>query len=417
MYTYRALNIVIGALLALAIASCSQKAADPLPVVDTPEFAASTFELTSAEHRALSTGDESALTVDFGDPALGATSFNAPPSPEQVASLQGSAMAGVSKSASCYVQKCKKHKKRSCNTCKEEKKCRKVTGICNRSERFWKVADCCSTTADVKYAAELSFDDQTGDLSGFEVVFSRDGVEVGRATTDKDGYAYFTDKAVARGPHSVRVCSAEVTTTTTTSSCSKCGSKDKTRCGCSKGSRSASCYTPCQPKCPPPPPPPPPCNCGKKDACEPCSSMAVDGFFCSSIDYAVYTDCISGAVTGTGYFPSCNPLRAGLRDQMNFRVAYDQGAVQGYLNYSAGQYADAPRIVNGQVKWLLITGVESWFGGDTFMVHVIDGGSTFTDDYFEIWINDPAKCLKYCCGGNLTGCYVHVSYKYTQKCP
>jgi hypothetical protein len=48
---------------------------------------------------------------------------------------------------------------------------------------------------------------------------------------------------------------------------------------------------------------------------------------------------------------------------------------------------------------------------------VIDGGKSFTDDSFEIWINDPATCTCYHCGGKLTGCYVNISWRYTQKCP
>jgi len=144
--------------------------------------------------------------------------------------------------------------------------------------------------------------------------------------------------------------------------------------------------------------------------------VAENGFYCSSIDFAVYRDCISGAITGTGYFPTCNPLRVGLRDGMNFRIAYDNGAVQGYINFSDGP-SSSWKLDNAQVKWALIEGTESWFGGDNFLVHVKDGGGNFTDDFFEIWLSDPATCTCYHCGGNLTGCYVHVSYKYTQTCP
>jgi hypothetical protein len=447
MFKNRTLRLSLSVLLVLLITSCSQGSKELVPATDTLDFAAGTFELSELEQAAIAKGDKSSLTVDFGDPALGQPVMNVPPTPEQIARLQGAPMPeleSAARSASTWGNwnRCKQHRKWNCDPCKEKKKCRKVTGICNRSERFWKVADCCSQTADVQYAAEVQFDDEGGDLSGVEVIFSRDGVEVGRAKTGNNGFAYFTEKAVSRGPHSVKVCVASSATVgdcktndckpkpkyckhgkrncnyksckPSKDDCDNCGrDKDDCKNKC-YGSKGSSTYS--KDKCKPTPPPCKPCT-DKVDKCEPCSTTAENGFFCSSIDYAVYTDCIQGAVTGNGYFPSCNPLRVGLRDYMNFRVAYDQGAVQGYLNFSGGQYAGAPKVVNGQVKWLLISGVESWFGGDNFMVHVIDGGNTFRDDYFEIWLEDPVTCTTYCCGGNLTGCYVHVSYRYSQKCP
>ena len=59
------------------------------------------------------------------------------------------------------------------------------------------------------------------------------------------------------------------------------------------------------------------CHCTSTDNnCTTCSSTSESGKFCAPLDFAVYTDCVSGAVTGNGYFPSCDPLRVGLRDHM-----------------------------------------------------------------------------------------------------
>jgi hypothetical protein len=428
----RTISLIVAALLALLIASCSQST-DIAPV---QQDAMPNFELSPIERNALESGDESGLDVTFGDPALGSISNDAAPSADMVAELQGTRLTSEARTTSCYTPKerCKKHHKTNCSKCKKEKepkKCRKVAGICNISERFWKVADCCAQTADVTYAARVDFDDADGNLKDVEVVFKRDGTEVGRANTDKDGVAYFTDKGVARGPHNVMVCVAETTTTdcgcndnNNTSGCSGKGSdghnkndgKDNAPCDGNAGkgndSRSSSCVKTPPPPCTPPPPPPS-CGCGDDtDTCIPCTTTALDGWFCSSIDFAVYTDCIKGSVTGTGYFPSCNPLRVGLRNGMNFRLAYDNGAVQGTLNYWDGD----TKLTEAQVKWLIIDGAESWFGGDNWMAHVVDGGADPTQDFFEVWIKDPETCTCYHCGGKLTGCYVHVSYKYTQKC-
>jgi hypothetical protein len=274
------------------------------------------------------------------------------------------------------------------------------------SERFWKTDDCCSTTADVTYSAKVDFDNANGDLSGVEVVFKRDGTEVGRANTGSDGFASFTEQNVARGPHSITVCVAETQSSGT---------------GSGTGSHGTSAVPgdnppPSNPPVDPPKNPFPDCGCGKENTCLPCVDSPADGWFCSSVDFAVYTDCIKGSITGTGYFPTCNPCRVGLRDAMSFRIAYDNGAVQGYLNFSDGP-SSPWKLDNAQVKWAAIVGTESWFGGDNFMVHVIDAGLDFTQDSFEIWLYDPTTCQCYHCGGKLTGCYVHVSYKYTAQCP
>nr|MDQ3023455.1 hypothetical protein [bacterium] len=452
----------------------------------------SSFEMDARELTALQAGDDSSLTVAFGDPSLGATSYDAPPSNDMFAALQGQTLPDIIRGTSTSGSKCKKHKKYKCGKCEpappvvEPKNCLRITGICNLTEHFWKVDDSCDTAASVTYSAKVEFDGAAAgdDLSGVEVIFSRDGTEVARVNTDATGVASFTDTDVTCGPHKVTTCVAEgrtgecktggtcsdpkCTSNTSTDSCVPLitviftkttltatstkdlsnvvlkfcdGStqkfdglsgmsgtfygtgknKDKAiegawiKSGCNNSgdgpgygewaeNPSSGCKVDCG--CPKP-----------QQNCTTCVSTVTDGKFCSTIDYAVYTDAVAGAITGTGYIPSCNPLRVGLRDHMNFRIAINNGAVQGYVNFSAGQYATAPRVVNGQVKWAVISGTESWFGGDGFLVHVIDRGVDFREDFFEIWLNDPATCTTYCCGGKLTGCYVNVSYRWTQKCP
>lgn len=658
MYTYRTLSLVISALLLLlAFSSCSQKGDFTAADISEPSF-----ELNVEERAALAINDDSSLTVDFGDPSLGTASFEAPPGGDALAKLLGTQLPSTVRTTSSGDKKSdkkkKKHKKGEDCGCDEPEPCLKVTGICNLTERFWKVGDCCAKTSEVQYEAQVEFDQETGDKSGVEVIFKRDGTEVGRALTDADGLATFTETGVTRGNHTITTCVAEDAVTCEEDQGSECSGKVNsltlkylgttagtitvvgTKSGTSyfsgtvqpggtfsfaapagesfgtnidftlNGQYLQSIHTSCsQPigigmtwgsflildgsslvggKLPQMPgttggtdtkkskstsskkddpmdspvtplptdgscitdnpnyapklqgtelvvgkpsgpsngpvvtepnkpltftaiyhdewaidtapygpsytitgsngqtfatgvptvgtapvgagdglhetqflslltinlpqglpagnfqialkaydgdqnhrggdwgvvtwtvtnpcgtPPPPPCNCGGEEfKCNTCSSTANDGFYCSTLDFAVYTDCIKGAVTGTGYFPSCNPLRVGMRNGMNFRAAYDNGAVQGYLNYWDGGL----RITNGQIKWLLISGVHSWFGGDGWMVHVYDGGKSFNLDSFEIWIEDPATCTCYHCGGYLTGCYVNVSYKYSQVCP
>jgi hypothetical protein len=476
MYTYRTLNLIIGALAVLVISSCSQSADLASQAPATPEFGPTTFELSGIERQALAIDDDSALTAEFGDPALGRPSFEAVPSFAALARLQGTPSVEDGKTASTYGSRCSKHRKYRCGTCTTTNKCLKITGICNVTSRFTKTADGCTKSADVTYSAQVNFDsaDVTGIRSGIEVIFSRGGNEIGRAVTDDKGLATFTETAVPIGTHSVNVCVAEgqtgdcadkscstynsgsscmptitvkFTKTTATATSSKdlsnvvlkfCDGKVQkfdglsgrkgtffgtgsfsgqaiagvwVKSGCNASGdgpgygkwfeyKDADCKQ----------------DCGCKsddDLCLPCTSTATEGKFCSTIDVAVYTDNIAGSVTGTGYFTTCNPLRVGQRNGMNFRIAYDQGAAQGYLNYWDG----GTKIVNGQVKWLLISGVHSWFGGDNWMVHVYDGGKSFNLDSFEIWINDPITCTCYHCGGFLTGCYVNVSWRFASKCP
>jgi hypothetical protein len=498
--------MLIAALVVLTIFSSCSGTGESTGIEQVGDDFISSFEFSPAELAALQAGDESNLGVAFGDPGLGAASYEAPPSLDMIAALQGQTLGSGSRSASTYGSwgKCKKHKKYKCGSCKPEpptcdpKPCLKIRGICNVTERFWKVGDFCNPQTNVTYSAKVEFEGaKTGDdLSGVEVVFSRDGVEVGRANTDATGTASFTDNNVARGPHKVTVCVKEgrtgdcktggkcadskcpsysktsstygsgtdeackptITATFTKTSVTVTSSKDlsnivlkfcddstqkfdclsgKTgtfygtgkhngkslkgawvKSGCNSsgdgpgyGQWFANPSADCKPTND--------CGCPKPEQnCTTCVYTASEGKFCATIDYAVYSEEVAGAITGNGYFPSCNPLRVGLRDGMNFRIAVENGVTQGYLNYSAGQYAGAPKVVNGQVKWAVISGTEAWFGGDTFLVHVIDAGPNFREDYFEIWINDPATCTNYCCGGKLTGCYVHVSYKWTApKCP
>jgi hypothetical protein len=361
---------------------------------------------------------------------------------------------------------CWKHHKRYCNIC-EPQDCLRITGICSLTQRLTKVSDCCAQTADMTYVAEVQFDGDKGKKSEVEVIFVRDGSEVGRAETDVTGKATFVEKNVPRGTHKLYVqvkqghtgnCQPQAclptvnvtftrTTTTVTSSkdlsnvvlkyCNGCVQKFEGLCGktgtffgtgwytgktlagvwvksgCNSsgdgpgyGQWFANPFSDCRK-----------CDCDY-NACDVCTSVLVPGgMYMSGMDFAVYTDCIEGAVTGKGYIATCDPLRPGLRDGFSFRIAYDSGAVQGRMNYSGGQYAGAWKLTDVPVKWLAIVGNESWFGGDNWMVHVADNGPTFTEDFFEIWINDPKACICYHCGGKLVGCYVHISYRYSQPCP
>jgi hypothetical protein len=67
-------------------------------------------------------------------------------------------------------------------------------------------ADCDTHVADVTYNVNLAFNDcpdVADEAANREIVFMRDNVEVGRATTDTNGNASFTDSGVGLGAHSV----------------------------------------------------------------------------------------------------------------------------------------------------------------------------------------------------------------------
>ena len=452
-------GICCGLVLALcaALASCGDSGAK-LEKAETPPYSLSVFE-----QAALLSHDKSDLTVSFGEAGLGDTYFEAPNSAG--VGLQDNAEDSKVSSRFHSGKYCWKHHKRYCHTC-EPQDCLKVIGVCSKSERLVKVADCCAKTADVIYVAQVQFDGDSGKKSEVEVTFVRDGNEVGRADTDVTGKATFLERNVPRGPHKIYVQVAEgctgncqpspcipelnvtftKTAVTVTSSkdlsnvvlkyCNGCVQKYDGLCGrsgtflgygsyagrtiagawvksgCNSsgdgpgyGKWFANPFSDCRK-----------CGC-EGNACDACSSILQGGAYMSGMDFAVYTDCIQGAVTGTGYIPSCDPLRVGLRDGFSFRIAYDNGAAQGRMNYSGGKYAGAWKVTDAAVKWLVIADNESWFGGDNWMVHAVDNGPTFTDDFFEIWINDPVSCTCYHCGGKLVGCYVHVSYRYSSSCP
>jgi hypothetical protein len=517
--------LTIGALLlALLISSCSQGQPETTAAADD----LSVFELDNAERSALALNDDSALTVEFGDPALGIPVLSAPPSNTQLAEATGQPTAGKSastwgrRSNDCddckrdsdkcdrhqdcdrdkdkckkeHTKKCDKHKDCGkdrdkcskhkscdkpcdddcdCDKCRPEK-CVKVTGICNLTERFWQADDACDLEVDVSYKAEVTVEDG-GSRAGLEVTFSRDGQVVGTALTGADGIATFTESGVARGPHQTTACVAASRTGSCRSgkTCGdpKCPTRDDAKCkpqisvvftrtsvevtsskdlsnvvlkfcdGCEKkfdglcgrtgtfmgtgtyaGKTIAGAWikSGCNKSGDGPgygewfPNPLSDCECKPcitYDGCSNCSTSPVDGKLCSTQDIAVYTNQIWGAVTGTGYINACNPLRIGSRAGMNFRAAYDNGQVQGYLNFWDGSI----KVTNGQINWLVISGVESWFGGDNWVVHVVDNGKDFRNDTFEIWITDPVSKCCYHCGGRLVGCYVNISYRYTQVCP
>jgi hypothetical protein len=112
----------------------------------------------------------------------------------------------------CWKDDCKKSKcsKCDCYGCHKKDKCDKeppqckCIGICNFTERFWSVCDCDGDCVDICYAAKVIFEEcecRNCTKAGVEVIFSRDGVEIGRSTTNKDGWAYFTEECVDLGSY------------------------------------------------------------------------------------------------------------------------------------------------------------------------------------------------------------------------
>jgi hypothetical protein len=512
----RTVSIIIAiALLICTLVACGQGSSiDGRGAADAIDQ--SQFELTAEEQAALASGDESGLELNFGDPALGTPVYSSAPSSRALEQLliDAERFSPGAKGASTY-SKGKTKKDYSCNKeprkwktpkCKKPKKqpreCRKITGICNLTERFWETSDGCTTSADVTYRAKVTV--KGGSAKGIEVTFLRDGVEVGRAETDKDGIATFTETGVSREPHTSAVCVASSfgDNDNDYTGCSTCGSKNKNDCkdnahcdgnaGKGNDSRSAStynkndgkdkcpcdgnagggndwkckygckpgkcksgcksdkhksckpekprkddcetpeppkddCETPEPPKddCETPEPPKDDCGCEEKPDCIECEvaqtpgdcfrcvTEIVDDTYCSEIGFAVYTTAIHGAVTGKGLIDSCNPNNPRGKASMIIRSTYKDGVVQGYLTYQDGDiwFNKQP------IKWMLISGVHSYFGSDNWMVHAYDGGPDFKTDWFEIWHQDPCTKCCYHCGGFLVGCYVKVSYKYTAQCP
>jgi hypothetical protein len=136
--------------------------------------------------------------------------------------------AKCTKCSQCGDCKCSKKnsckpKVKKCNTCGQDKcdKCTRcgdcqcpckdkcgdqcqVVGVCNLSERFFSVCDCDNLFGDICYRAKVLFEDcPCGKCvkSGVEVIFCRDGQEVGRATTDDEGWAYFCEPQIGVGSY------------------------------------------------------------------------------------------------------------------------------------------------------------------------------------------------------------------------
>jgi hypothetical protein len=376
----RTCSLLLCAVVLLALAACGG-GSTKTGLTDSGAIDQTLFELTPAEQAALSGGDESALLAEFGDPSLGSIGMSTPPAGmgDGVFASQ-STDRGVS-TAKWKKNKCKKHKKASCNRCKcdrcgrtecpnqDEDDCDtpscEIVDICNLSERLVPACDCCDAFADVIYCAKVIFSDDNCNKKGVEVVFKRDGQEVGRGTTNKQGVAYFTETHVAKGDY-------------TSSACVDLNQE------WGQGNNGNNNDTN---------------NQGDEEE-----------WLCSDLPFVVYTTCNHGAVTGKGEIPACDPGNTMGRAKFMFRTTYKDGEFQGRLTYMDGNV----NINDEPITWMVIHGLGAYFGNGEWYVHVHDGGKgTFVNDTFEIHIWDTQYHNK----GNLLNCFIHTSYKHTIKCP
>jgi hypothetical protein len=135
----------------------------------------------------------------------------------------------------------------------------------------------------------------------------------------------------------------------------------------------------------------------------------------------VFHQCVRGIVTGKGPIevPCLNADGSHSDPQgtamFNFRISYQDGNLGGTFSYSDPH--NGVTIANEAPTWIVVDGLDVWFGTEEWMVHMHDAGlpKPKVGDRFHIWIWDKPGYTKL--GGQPLNCYVRNSFAWTFKCP
>jgi hypothetical protein len=200
----------------------------------------------------------------------------------------------------------------------------------NDTQRFF-LAECYGTTGTVDLNVHLNFSECPGrvfDKSGMDVVFTADGVEIGTAQTDADGDASFEWNNVAIGNHHITAVAEHAANAVVLP--------------------------------------------GGDDECA------------TEFDITVWDECgYHACIAGKGKLPGKNGTPY-------FVFQYEGHVKDGQLEMANTMSGNDGTVnfVNVPVEWIVVLGLEIYFGNDNIMFHTIDNGKAPGVDFAEVWVFD-----------------------------
>jgi len=282
-------------------------------------------------------------------------------------------------------------------------------------------ADCQTHCADVAYSVHIAYTDcpdRTDEALGHDVVFSRNGAEVGHGTTDANGDASFTEQCVDLGDYDITVvsddCNVEFPVNVYEDCCVEmCTGMDNDTqrffladCFGAAGEADLNVHLNFN-ECP-----------GhvfdksgmdvhfsgdgtdlgtvKTDADGDASFAwanvpignhhvtAVSDNCATEFDITVWDECAYHAcIAGKGKLP-------GVNGSPYFVFQYEGHVRNGVLemNNTMSGNDGTVNFVNTPVEWVVVLGLEVYFGNDNIMFHTIDNGKAPGVDFAEVWVFD-----------------------------
>jgi len=279
-------------------------------------------------------------------------------------------------------------------------------------------ADCATHCADVVYSVHITYNDcpdRTDEALGHEVVFKRNGAEVGRANTNATGDASFTEHCVDLGDYQINVtsqdCNLDFPVNVYEDCCQEIctGMTNDTerffKADCFGTSAEAALrvhldFSEC------------PGRVFDKSGMDVTFSAdgaeighgttdadgeatfawhnvalgnhhitAVSDECATEFDITAWEECkYHACISGKGKIPGLNAtygvllyeahVNAGMLEMVN-TMSYADGAAETFSNVP--------------VEWLIVNGAEVFFGNDDIMMHTIDNGPAPGADFFEIF--------------------------------